>query len=342
MKVYTQNKYESEEILGKIIAAFDKHKITPNPMNFLVWYEYFLGSDPKLVAVLDNALQNRDGYTNTLGVRMYEEFLKEQQASTSDLERAFRRLLERMVSKLLDWTKSMDSHTQELDLYVSQLADRHDIDTETLRNLTGNVLSTTRSIVASQTEMQQDLIAATSQITRLQKELEEARAEAMTDMLTKVANRRWFEQDLELAMQATTENNQLAVILMDIDFFKKFNDNYGHLIGDAVLRFISNILKKNVEPSQLVARIGGEEFAVLVPNATVEEAFLLAENLRNKVATSHLKRKDTGETIGNINISLGIASYRVGEDWDTLYQRADAALYESKSNGRNRTTLAPL
>jgi diguanylate cyclase len=342
MKVYTQNKYEAEEILTKVIAAFEQYKITPNPMNFVVWYEYFLATNPKLVAVLNNAMQNRDGYTNTLGVRMYEEFLKEQQADTSDLERAFRKLLERMVSKLMDWTKSMDSHTQELDHYVHELAGREDIDTETLRNLTGSVLSTTRSIVASQSEMQQDMLAATQHITKLQKELEAARAEAMTDMLTKLANRRWFEQDLEMAMQNTKGNGELAVILSDIDFFKKFNDNYGHLIGDAVLRFISGILKKNVESSQLVARIGGEEFAILVPNTTPEEAFLLAEHLRNKVATSHLKRKDTGETIGNITISLGVALYRIGEEWDTLYQRADAALYQSKENGRNRTSLAPL
>jgi len=342
MKVYTQNKYESEAILVKVIEVFDKHNITPNPMNFLVWYEYFLASNPKLVAVLNNAMQNRDGYTNTLGVRMYEEFLKEQQADTSDLERAFRKLLERMVSKLMDWTKNMDSHTQELDHYVNQLSGRTDIDTETLRNLTGSVLSTTKSIVATQCEMQQDMVAATKHIALLQKELEDARAEAMTDMLTKLANRRWFEQDLDIAMQATKENNQLAVILCDIDFFKKFNDNYGHQIGDAVLRFISGILKKNVEPSQLVARIGGEEFAILVPNATVEEAFSLAEHLRHKVEISHLKRKDTGETIGNITISLGVSSYRVGEEWDSLYQRADKALYESKENGRNRTTLAPL
>lgn len=342
MKVYTQNKFEAEEILVKVIDVFEQHGITPNPMNFLVWYEYFLATNPKLVAILDNAMHNRDGYTNTLGVRMYEEFLKEQQADTSDLERAFRKLLERMVSKLMDWTKSMDSHTEALDHYVNQLAEKQDIDPETLRNLTGSVLSTTRSIVASQCEMQQDMVAATQHITKLQKELEAARAEAMTDMLTKVANRRWFEQDLEIAMQNSKNNNELSVILMDIDFFKKFNDNYGHQIGDAVLRFISSILKKNVEPSQLVARIGGEEFAVLVPNATVEEAFALAEHLRHKVEISHLKRKDTGETIGNITISLGVASYRVGEEWDSLYQRADTALYESKSNGRNRTTLAPL
>jgi diguanylate cyclase len=342
MKVYTQNKYESEAILVKVIEVFEKHGITPNPMNFLVWYEYFLANNSKLIAVLDNAMQNRDGYTNTLGVRLYEEFLKEQQADTSDLERAFRRLLERMVSKLMDWTKNMDSHTQELDHYVNQLSSRQDIDPEMLRNLTGSVLSTTKSIVATQSEMQQDMVAATKHIAKLQKELEDARAEAMTDMLTKLANRRWFEQDLDIAIQATKENNRLAVILCDIDFFKKFNDSYGHQIGDAVLRFISGILKKSVEPSQLVARIGGEEFAILVPNATVEEAFALAEHLRHKVEISHLKRKDTGETIGNITISLGVASYRLGEDWDSLYTRTDKALYESKETGRNKTTLAPL
>jgi diguanylate cyclase len=340
MKVYTQNKYESEEILVKVIAIFKQHHIIPNPMNFLIWYEYFLGTNSQLIASLDNAMSKREGYSNTLGVRIYEAFLKEQRVDTSDLERAFRNLLERMISKLTDWTKNIDSHTKSLDKYVAELTNRHDIDPETLKDLTGSVLSTTRSIVASQSEIQQGMLSATQHIRKLQKELEIARTESMTDLLTKLANRRWFEQDLEAAMQATKRNDELFVILLDIDFFKKFNDTYGHLIGDSVLRFIAGILKNNIESSQLVARIGGEEFAIIVPNSNLEKAFALAEHLRETIAISQLKRKDTGEFINNITISLGISGYQVGEDWDTLYQRTDAALYESKANGRNQTTLA--
>lgn len=338
MKVYTQGKQEADVILHKVLDAFEKHQVTPNPMNFLVWYEYFLGRNPQLHAMLKSELNNRAGYTDSLGVRVYETFLKEQNADTSDLENAFRKLLEMMISKLMDWSKGMENHTQALGSFVDQLSGDQ-VDPETLRTVTGQVLSTTKSIVASQQQLQTQLMGASKEIHRLQEELENARAEAMTDMLTKLANRRWFEQDMESAMTSCKQSNELGVILIDIDHFKQFNDTYGHLVGDAVLRFIASILKKNTEPSHLVARLGGEEFAVMVPRASQDQIMALSERLREKVATSHLKRKDTGETIGNITISAGVSMYRPGEDWDSLYLRADKALYKSKENGRNRTTL---
>jgi diguanylate cyclase len=340
MKVYTQNKYEADAILSKVIVAFEQYKVVPTPLNFLVWYEYFLGTETALVEMLDSAIANRDGYTNTLGVRIYEAFLKEQQVNTSELEQAFRKFLERMISKLMDWTTSMEQHTSTLNTYVNQLSDNDNIDPETLKSLTGSVLSTTRSIVASQTELQQEMVVATLKIQELQKELLIARAESMTDPLTQLPNRRAFTDALEQAMASTKQSNDLSIILFDIDHFKKFNDTYGHLIGDAVLRFIAGIVQKVVEPSQLIARIGGEEFAILIPHASIEQASTLAETIRTKVASSQLKRKDTGETINNIHISLGVASYRPNEEWDSLYQRADDALYQSKKQGRNRTTVA--
>jgi len=339
MKVYTQNRFEAQEILTKVLTAFEQHKVTPNPMNFFVWYEYFLGDNTALKATMDNALQSRDGYSDSLGVRVYKEYLKDTQSDTSDLEKAFRKLLEMMVSKLMDWTKNMDTHAAALDTYVDQLSGIN-IDPETLKSLTGHVLSTTRSIMASQTDLQQELLAASQQIKGLQSQLEASRQEAMTDMLTRLANRRWFEQDIEAAMQRCKRPNELALILLDIDHFKSFNDTYGHLVGDAVLRFIGGILQKTVEPSHLVARIGGEEFAVMITNASIEQALSMAEKLRRKVEVSQLTRKDTGETIGNIKISLGVGTYIPGESWDTLYQRVDKALYMSKHNGRNQSTIA--
>jgi len=188
--------------------------------------------------------------------------------------------------------------------------------------------------------MQQELIVATTKIQALQKELASARNESMTDTLTQLPNRRAFDLRVEQNMQSTKQPDQLCFILFDIDFFKKFNDTYGHLIGDAVLRFIAGVVQKVIEPSQLLARIGGEEFAVLIQHASLEQAQQLAERIRIKVANSQLKRKDTGETINNIHISLGVSSYKPGETWEEWYQRTDKALYKSKEEGRNRTNIS--
>ncbi len=339
MKVYTQSKAEADLLFDQIEQAFVQHQVSPTPINFLVWYEYFLGQDGQLKAMLDAGIQH-NGYSNVLGVRIYESLLKDKQADTSELEQAFRKFLERMISRLMDWTKGIEKHTQALDTYIQDLTTRGDIDAQTLASLTQNVLATTRSIVSSQSEMQQELIVATTKIQALQKELITARNESMTDTLTQLPNRRAFDLRVEQNMQSTKQRDQLCLILFDIDFFKKFNDTYGHLIGDAVLRFIAGVVQKVIEPSQLLARIGGEEFAVLIQHASLEQAHQLAERIRIKVANSQLKRKDTGETINNIHVSLGVSTFLPGETWDVWYQRTDKALYHSKENGRNRTSLA--
>jgi len=337
MNVYTQSKTEADALFDQIIIAFQTHQVSPTPINFLVWYEYFLGKNQALVSMLDSGIKQH-GYINILGVRIYEAFLIDKQADTQELEQAFRKFLERMISRLMDWTNSLEQHTATLDTYVQELTSHGDLDAQTLAILTNNVLATTRAIVSSQSEMQQELIVATTKIQALQKELVEARNESMTDTLTKLPNRRAFDLGIERNTQTTKQKDQLSLILFDIDHFKKFNDAHGHLIGDAVLRFIAGVVQKVIEPSQLLARVGGEEFAILIPHASLDQAYQLAERIRLKVASSPLKRKDTGETIDNIHISLGVSSYEPGENWELWYQRTDRALYHSKENGRNQTT----
>ncbi len=339
MKVYTQSKAEADALFDQIEQAFVQHQVSPTPINFLVWYEYFLGQDTRLKKLVDEGVQ-QSGYSNALGVKIYESLLKDKQSDTSELEQAFRQFLERMISRLMDWTKGMEKHTHALDTYVQELTSRGNLDAQTLAILTQNVLDTTRHIVSSQSDMQQELIVATTKIQALQKELAKARNESLTDTLTQLPNRRAFEQRVEQGMQSTKQRDQLCLILFDIDFFKKFNDTYGHLIGDAVLRFIAGVVQKVIEPSQMLARIGGEEFAVLIQHASLAQAEQLAERIRIKVANSQLKRKDTGETINNLHVSLGVSSYKPGESWDEWYQRTDKALYHSKENGRNRSTKA--
>lgn len=339
MKVYTQSKSEADALFERITDAFQQHHIIPTPINFVVWYEYFLGQDQTLKTMIDEGIR-QNGYTNMLGIRVYEVQLKDKQVDTSELEQAFRTFLERMISRLLDWTKGIEKHTQTLDSCIQELSSKGDMDAATLSNLAQNILSTTRSIASSQSELQQELLAASVKIQTLQKELTEARQESLTDALTKLPNRRAFELSVMQHIETTKQSNQLCLILFDIDHFKQFNDTYGHLIGDAVLRFLASVVQKVIEPSQLLARLGGEEFAILVPTASSEQALALAERIRTKVAASQLKRKDTGETINNLHVSLGISCYQLGESWENWYQRTDQALYQSKNQGRNRSTLA--
>jgi diguanylate cyclase (GGDEF)-like protein len=168
---------------------------------------------------------------------------------------------------------------------------------------------------------------------------------AATDGLTGLANRRHFDETLDLEWRrATRDQKPLALLMVDGDYFKKFNDTYGHLQGDQALRAIAGALRDSVKrPADLVARFGGEEFAVLLPNTDIDGAARIGELARGAVA--RLDCQHLGSPLGRLTISIGAASCLPRESSDplSLLQAADFALYEAKAAGRDRvgTHVAP-
>ena len=144
-----------------------------------------------------------------------------------------------------------------------------------------------------------------------------------------------FEEEISRAQQA---HLSLSFIMADLDYFKKCNDNFGHLVGDVVLKEVANILKKNVREIDLVARFGGEEFCVLLPEASKDGAYAVGERIRKTIEDCTIKAYD--ESI-KITISMGVSSFpEDSKDLDELIENADKALYEAKKQGRNRICLA--
>lgn len=123
---------------------------------------------------------------------------------------------------------------------------------------------------------------------------------------------------------------------MDIDHFKRNNDSFGHLIGDKVIKYFALLLKKHAAEHHHVARYGGEEMAIIMPDTTLAEAMSLAEQIRIFLESSQLKRKDNTESIGKVTVSTGIALFQLGDTADSILDRADKALYRAKETGRNR------
>lgn len=153
---------------------------------------------------------------------------------------------------------------------------------------------------------------------------------SITDPLTKLYNRNKLKDEMELFIQrAKRYNEHFSIIVLDIDHFKKVNDEHGHLKGDKVLIAISNILKQNLRTVDLVARWGGEEFIVLVDKQGLKEAVFIAEKLRKVIENSIIEDL-------NITSSLGVAQFKENDNSETLFKRADDALYEAKQTGRNR------
>ena len=133
----------------------------------------------------------------------------------------------------------------------------------------------------------------------------------------------------------------LSLLLIDVDHFKIVNDTYGHQIGDEVLKNLSKVILEMVRDSDIVARYGGEEIAIITPNTDTSEAVLLAERLRNLVQKSSLANVDATQEVVQITISIGVSSLNlVVVDKDTLVEEADKALYEAKKLGRNRVQMS--
>ena len=160
---------------------------------------------------------------------------------------------------------------------------------------------------------------------------------ATLDALTNLNNRRQFEVRLKQEIATTKrQKNPLCAMMVDIDFFKKVNDTYGHASGDAVLRTVASIIKEHLRESDIPSRYGGEEFAVLLPYTHIEEAKIVGERLRKAVETTPIPidKKNI-----NVTISMGLAEFTPQETGEDLFKRADSALYEAKESGRNRVCV---
>ncbi|NOZ33626.1 MAG: GGDEF domain-containing protein, partial [Alphaproteobacteria bacterium] len=161
------------------------------------------------------------------------------------------------------------------------------------------------------------------------------------DALTRIANRKCFDERLAREMGiAGRDNTPLTLVMMDIDHFKRFNDTYGHLTGDQVLKLVASTIKSSTRSTDLAARYGGEEFAIIVPACSLEGAVQIAEKVREAVQAKELLKRSTNEKLGRITISGGVAQWRNGESTSEFIERADIALYQAKSNGRNRIEIA--
>ena len=159
---------------------------------------------------------------------------------------------------------------------------------------------------------------------------------ATTDGLTELYNHRYFQDTLRKQIDSSKRYEQkFSLIILDIDFFKKFNDQYGHQIGDEVLRTVSNILKKNTRTTDYVCRYGGEEMSIILPQTSKTEALINAQRICDAVANTPLKISNNKEV--NITISLGVSTFpENGESPQKLIEYADQALYNAKENGRNQ------
>jgi diguanylate cyclase len=251
--------------------------------------------------------------------------------------------IEREVSANLDRIIALlKSHSEASRLYSVSLenAGRNLIELtspEQLRVAIGFLITENNKMRKETNDLQSNLNESHQQIENLRENLEVAEETGMRDPLTSLWNRRAFDHMLELQVETAIKNNTpTCLILVDVDHFKKVNDSFGHLIGDEILRLVSNTITKNVKGRDFVARFGGEEFALILPQTSLENGLKLATQIRHQLEIQKWFVSKRNEPVGTITASFGVAQLQLGESKDVFIGRADSKLYEAKLAGRNR------
>jgi diguanylate cyclase len=336
---YEQDRNASGEILRLLIQKMAAHQASFTPLNYAVWYEYSTGINPALSEAMSKLLDSGTKLDDDTIEKFYSKYVSE---CNIDVQRVLRQDIQQLLGKLSGFTEETDKQANQFGSNLQAYGDslKQDMDASKLGSLIENMVGDTDKMRSSMQQLQLELASSKQQVDKLHIELESARGEALTDPLTGTLNRRGFEiRSGQIFEEPKGLAKGLCLLMLDIDHFKKINDTYGHLFGDKVIRAIAETLKSKVRGQDAVARLGGEEFAVLLEETNISGARIVAENIRQTIERGKIRRLDTQDSIGGITISIGIAIYSKGASIEEMLDQSDKALYVSKNSGRNRTSV---
>lgn len=311
--------------------------VPATPTNFAVWYDHHAGCNPELSKGLNALMESGVAFTAALNREIYAKYFRNDRAceEISTAGSRIETLVGGMLQQLGEAGKTTADYGDTLAGLSGELSGQPK--PEVMRAKVADLLKETQKVVEKNRTLQEQIGKSSEEISELRENLERVRQEAMTDELTGIANRHFFEARLREAAQEHGESGTaLSLLMIDIDHFKKFNDTYGHRVGDEVLKVVGRVLRDGVKGRDAPARYGGEEFAVVLPQTCLRDAVTVAEQLRVTLTSRQLKNRKTGASYGTITISVGAAQYRTDEPLEEFVQRADEALYRAKRDGRNR------
>jgi diguanylate cyclase len=325
-------------LASRTIDALQALGMPSYPRAFEVWFAHLSGEKPTLSAYIERILliKKKLEFADIDG--LYDTFI-----STGRFPRQAERSSLAVMCEIEGVMTMVEAALGTSERYGESLAalceDLHiNIDRNRLRGIVESLVLATQETNISNKQLETRLKESQAQIRDLRDTLEITRAEALTDPLTGLANRRHFEEMLLKAIDhATLHREDFAVIMIDIDFFKHFNELHGHQTGDQVLKLVTRTMQEKFAKTASVCRFGGEEFVVILPAATLKIGHSNAEIVRQSLLTRDLIKRSTGESLGRITISLGVAVYRKGDTMSCIIERADKALQFAKREGRNRT-----
>lgn len=324
-------------IAKRALAEMSSNRVSAYPKAYEVWFRHLAGENPKMSQTIEDIIAKYDRISSAQILQVYEDYLAKgaDSALSDEINNRITKeasTLEKIAQRSFGLTQTMGDNlaqaTEDLELHLDQTS---------LTKLIKRMAMETADAQKQNAEISRELKDAHKDLLLLRKNLEEVREESIMDQLTGIGNRRHFDRSLDKALLNHKHAKQpLSLILADIDNFKLFNDQWGHQTGDQVLRLVALAIKSNVKVTDEPCRYGGEEFAIILPNTSLAQAHSVADRMRMTVSKREVIKRSTGDNLGRITISAGVAMMAPDDTPQSILHRADLCLYAAKNTGRNR------
>jgi len=324
------------ELYQRIGAFLFENQLEPSPANYELVHIYMAGENRRLIDAVNRAIAQDGQLTEEMADLILTESRSELTAEKlGNLVDEAQAGLKGIAALLKQSGADAQAYGDALETSAAVFEDE-----SAPRESLSALLDLTRSMIGKTRAAEQQLRQTSKRMSALRTNLAEARRAAESDPLTGLANRRALEIRLSRAVEhARSSTEPLSLVFFDIDHFKVINDTHGHEVGDRVLRFIAARLAATSGNSFYVARYGGDEFVMLLENVDADETYEIVDKCRRELAERRLFEKQSGDPIGQISFSAGVAQWRPGDTARDLLHNADRALYRGKREGRDQVRI---
>lgn len=334
---------DSRQLARKILPFLGSRDIPITPENYRIWYEYFIGEKTEVKEHLDDLLAKDTTFDSELNEELYERFFvrDHEKESTKKVQKELEvagevtskasELIVNTIRDILAGSEITAEYGEKLEKYTTEVKGANSM--EEVQKVLKSLVKDTHEAGNLNLETKEKMEESSSDLKALHLELMEAKDMARRDDLTGLHNRRFFNEEMDKQLEKVKNSDATcSMIMVDLDFFKRFNDTYGHLVGDKLLSTVSKEMKDTVPEACYVCRYGGEEFAIICPGIELDYAEELAEKVRKQIEEIEFTVKGTDV---EVSLSAGVTQFRKEDSVRKVINRADGALYIAKDSGRN-------
>lgn len=324
-------------VARKVLLMMSKYEIPLYPENYMVWFDYVIGANKEMETDINRIIRDGGPFSDEINDELYQRHFGNDDSRlkmVADAQKEIQKILKDVLDEILYTQDFTSDYRGKLEGFTAQLKEVKELDE--IHEIVANIMHVTVEVIQASEQLKEHLAETTSKSEKLQHDLDRAQHEILIDPLTSLYNRKAFDKKIATYIKAYRDaGNIFSLVMADIDYFKQFNDQHGHQMGDQVLKFMGALLSKELKGKDFVGRYGGEEFVILMEGASLDNACIVADKIRKSLTGVQLKYIKTGQVLGKITISAGVATMRDNDTAESLVKRADDALYLAKQNGRN-------